>query len=442
VNDGSPIPPAQRVPSAGEAARAHAIPRDALRNFLDAAIEHARADRARLAVMIVSLLRSDRLDALFGLSQAALAGIAEARLADVLKASDRYLRVSDTKLCVVLPGLRSDAQAVLAAAKIARCLEAPYALEGRQATLRPVIGIACFPDHASTAEQMVVNADIALRVARARDLSSYMFQREDRVEVHAYLGLETALREAIETNQLGIHYQPQIDLRSGHCVGVEALLRWTAADRGPIAPAIAIRIAEQNGLIGGLTAWIANTVVRHQSEWRRRGLELCASINLSTVNLVDHDFPAQLAQMLGTWGADPGLITLEITESSTIDDADRSLAVLRRLKALGVKLAVDDFGTGYSSLSYVKRFPLDELKIDKLFVQHMRGSRGDQAIVRSVIDLAHNFDLKVVAEGVEDAATLAELRAMGCDLAQGFHISQALPSNALLHWLETGAAAP
>ena len=143
-----------------------------------------------------------------------------------------------------------------------------------------------------------------------------------------------------------------------------------------------------------------------------------------------------IGQALGTWQADPSHLTLEITENATINDMDYSLVIMNQLKKMGVKLSVDDFGTGFSSLSYVKRFPLDELKIDKLFVQHMRDNKGDQQIVRSVIDLAHNFDLTVVAEGVENEATLKELKRMGCDIAQGYVISRALPAAALMEWLK------
>ena len=164
-------------------------------------------------------------------------------------------------------------------------------------------------------------------------------------------------------------------------------------------------------------------------------MKLDVSINLSTLTLTDADLPDVVSQAIGTWGADPATVTLEITESATIGDADQSLAVMKRLKQMGIRLSVDDFGTGYSSLSYVKNFPLDELKIDKLFVQHMRKSKGDQQIVRSVIDLAHNFELSVVAEGVEDDATFKDLKKMGCDIAQGYLLSPALPSPQFLDWL-------
>ena len=189
-------------------------------------------------------------------------------------------------------------------------------------------------------------------------------------------------------------------------------------------------------MIGDVTGWVLGTVLRHQSEWKEHGVDLDVSVNLSTLNFMDVDLPEIISQALGTWRADPKTVTLEITESATIVDADQSIAVMKRLKAIGLRLSVDDFGTGYSSLSYVKDFPLDELKIDKQFVQQMRQSKGDQQIVRSVIDLAHNFELSVVAEGVEDEATLKELKKMGCDMAQGFLMSPALPAEQLMGWLK------
>lgn len=411
------------------------VDRSALRARLNAEIERATHERQRMAVIMMTLSRTDRLDEIFGASAGDILAIVREALPMALREIDWYTCLSENQLCVVLPALKSNAQAILAATKIAGVCDDLAA--GREVVfrVRPVIGIACFPDHGQEVGQLVVNADIAERIAWSKDLSQYLFEPSDRGEVHAYLGLEAALREAISTNQLEVHYQPQIHLGHGACVGVEALLRWTVPQRGPVPPPIVIRVAEECGLIGGLTAWIANTVIRHQSEWRQSGIAAPVSINLSTVNLVDHDLPEVFAQMIGTWGADPTMITLEITESSSISDADKSYAVLKRLKDLGLKLSVDDFGTGYSSLSYVRRFPLDELKIDKLFVQHMRQSRADQAIVRSVIDLAHNFDLQVVAEGVENEATREELQLMGCDVAQGYLIGVPMPAMALPQWL-------
>ena len=411
--------------------------RVALRSALANAIDHARMSQRHVAVLIIELSRPDRLEALLGIPTSDIMRRALKRLPGALRPVDRFVQLSDEKLCIFLPNLKSESQAWLAAGKLQQTLEAPFSFDDVVITARPIIGVALFPDHANQAEHLIVNADIAERIARSRDVAQHIFQAENRRETDAYLGLEGPLREAIRTNQLEVHYQPQVSLKSGKCLAVEGLLRWNLGERGPIAPPAIIRIAEANGMIGSLTSWVLNTVLRHQAEWRQHGLDLATGLNFSTVTLADTDLPDVMAQAMGTWGSDPARVTVEITESATIGDADQSLAVMNRLKKMGLRLSVDDFGTGYSSLSYVKKFPLDELKIDKLFVQHMRHTKGDQQIVRSVIDLAHNFELSVVAEGVEDEATYKELKKMGCDLAQGFLMSPALPAPALLEWLGT-----
>ena len=412
------------------------LPRGNLRATVANAIDHARIAQRTVGVLIVALSRGDRLDALFGIPTMDIMRQALQRLPDALRPVDRFVQLSDEKICVILPNLKTAAQVWLAADKVQQTLKAPYSFDDTIAHVRPIVGIACFPDHAEDAEELVVHADIAKRIARTRDVAQHVFQREDRRDADAYLGLEEPLREAIRTNRLEVHYQPQVSLKTGACRAVEGLLRWTLTDRGPISPPAIIRVAEANRMIGTLTAWVIGTVMRHQSEWKLLGVNLDVSINLSTLTLTDADLPDIMSQAIGTWGADPATITLEITESTTIGDADQSIAVMKRLKQMGLRLSVDDFGTGYSSLSYVKSFPLDELKIDKSFVQHMRQSRADQQIVRSVIDLAHNFDLSVIAEGVEDEATFKDLKKMGCDAAQGYFMSPALPATELLEWLK------
>ena len=412
------------------------LPRSALKSTLTNAIDHARMAQRVAAVLIVVLTRSDRLEALLGIPTSQIMQRALRRIASVLRPVDHFVQLSDEKLCVILPNLRSDALPLLAAGKIQQAFEAPFSFKENLVTVRPVIGIAAFPAQASTAEELLVHADIAERIARKRDIAQYVFQADDRRAADTYTGLSTELREAIRTNQLEVFYQPKIELKTGRCRSVEALLRWTTPDHGAIPPPVVIRVAEANGMIGLLTEWVLNTSLRHQSEWKHLGIMLDVAVNLSTITLGDAELPGVIGQALGTWQADPSHLTLEITENATINDTDYSLAIMNQLKKMGVNLSVDDFGTGYSSLSYVKRFPLDELKIDKLFVQHMRDNKGDQQIVRSVIDLAHNFDLTVVAEGVENQATLKELKRMGCDIAQGYVISHAIPSDALIEWLK------
>ena len=412
------------------------LQRTALKSSLTNAIDHARMAQRVVAVLIIVLARSDRLDAMLGVPTRQIMQDALLRIVAALRPADRFIQLSDEKICVILPNLRSDALPLLAAGKIQQAFESPFRIEENVLTVRPVIGIATFPAQAANADELLVHADIAEGIARSRDILHYVFQADDRRAADTYTGLNTELHEAIRTNQLEVHYQPKIELKTGRCRSVEALLRWTLPDHGAIPPPVVVRVAEGNGLIGALTEWVLNTTLRHQSEWKRQGIIIDVAVNLSTITLGDAELPGIVGQALGMWQSDPSRLTLEITEDATINDIDYSLAIMNQLKKLGVKLSVDDFGTGYSSLSYVKRFPLDELKIDKLFVQHMRNNKGDQQIVRSVIDLAHTFDLTVVAEGVEDEATLKELKRMGCDLAQGYTISPAIASVALIEWLK------
>jgi diguanylate cyclase len=413
----------------------HELTRETLRSTLGNAIDHARMSQRFVAVLVVELARTDKFEALFGVPTADVMRRALKRLPAVLRPADRYLQLADDKICIVLPNLKSITQAWLAGSKIQQTLEAPFSFENSMVLVRPVTGIASFPDHATTPEELVINADIAQNIARTRDLSQHVFQPDDRRDAEIYSGLEMMLRDALRANLLEVHYQPLIAFKNGKCEGVEALLRWNTPDRGYIEPGAIIRVAEANGMIGALTGWVLNTVLRNQNEWKREGHHIGVSVNLSTVSLTDSDLPDVITQTLGTWQTEPGDLTLEITESSTIGDMDMSLGILNRLKQTGVRLSVDDFGTGYSSLSYVKRFPLDELKIDKSFVQHMRHTKGDQQIVRSVIDLAHHFELSVVAEGIEDDATYKDLKKYGCDVAQGFHISQSLTATDLRAWI-------
>jgi diguanylate cyclase len=400
------------------------------------AIEYARISQRFVGLLMVQLMRPDKLEAIVGIPTAEIMKHAMRRLPGSLRPVDRLVAVTEDKIIILLPNLKSTAQAWLAAGKIQSTLEDGFSIEGEMMLVRPVVGIATFPDHAELAEELIVHADIAASVAAQRDVAQHVFQKEDRRDSDVYLGLEAPLREAIRTNQLALHFQPQLDLKTGKCVAAEALLRWSAPEYGIVAPATIVRIAEVSGSIGALTTWVINTTLRQHNEWLKRGISLNVSVNLSTVNLTDIELPEAIQQSIGTWNVNPERITFEITESATIGDAEKSIAVLNRIKALGVHIAVDDFGTGYSSLSYVKNFPLDELKIDKLFIQNMRHSEPDQKIVRSVIELAHSFKLKVVAEGVEDEATAKELKKMGCDLIQGYVLSPALPAHEFGEWLK------
>lgn len=399
------------------------------------AIEYAQMAQRTVSLLMIQIARPDKLDAIVGVPTASVTKQAIRRLPGSLRSVDRYVEVSEDKIAVLLPNLKTSAQALLAGEKLRRTLEAEFSIDGQRVIVRPVIGVASFPDDAKTAEELVIHADIAAGIAISRDLSQHVFEKENKRDKDIYLGLEADLREALQTNQMRLAFQPQIHMRTGKCDSVEALLRWDPTDRGPVSPTTIVRIAELSGIIGQLTEWVINSALRQHTEWARNGTGVGLSINLSSINLTDVDLPVTVRQSLGTWGNNPNDITLEITESVSLDDSQRTIGVLKQIRELGVQLSVDDFGTGYSSLAYLKDFPLNEIKIDRRFVQHIRHSRGDQQICRAVIDLAHTFDMRVVAEGVEDEVTYRELKKMGCDIAQGYFIAPAMPADELLAWL-------
>ena len=427
-----PAPPGDtdsRSPTPGESAR-----EDLLR-FLDRETAIAQATQGRLAVLLVELRRVDRLQALLkGPPAAVTISLVLERLRPALRADDRLAALSEEQVCIVLPRIAHPTQAVLAAVKCLRALDRPIAHEGGTAVLRPCVGIATVPENLADPAKLLMAADVARRIAGTREEGYHVFQSEDSIEAEVYHGLDIDLQRAIRSNELEVHYQPQVELATGRPVAAEALLRWRHPTSGPIAPATVVGIAESTGIIGTLTFWVLNAVLRHAAALSKEGITPQFSVNLSTRALVDSELPEIVEQALGTWNVPPGRITLEITESSMIGDAERSMAMLTRLKGTGVQLSIDDFGTGYSSLAYLKRFPVDELKIDKLFVSGLLADRGDHKIVRSVIDLAHNFDLRAVAEGVEDEPTRAELARMGCDLVQGFLVSRPLPDREFRAW--------
>ena len=303
--------------------------------------------------------------------------------------------------------------------------------------IRASIGIAIWPEHGEDADELVRGADMAAHIAAENGEEFHVLAPEDRRELQDLdADTESRLLQAIRENELLVYYQPQIDFSSGRCIGAEALLRWPASAMAQVSTATAIAIAEAGGLIAPLTIGVINTVLRDAVRQRREGIDLNLSINLSTRMLSDVEIPDIILQAIDTWDIPPEKLTFEITESVMIGDIERSLSVLNRLRDLGVRLSIDDFGTGYSSLAYMKRFPVQELKIDKSFVAHMLTSPGDRQIVQSVIDLSHNFGLQVVAEGVETIETFDELKAMGCDVAQGFLFSRALPYDEFIDWVK------
>jgi EAL domain-containing protein (putative c-di-GMP-specific phosphodiesterase class I)/GGDEF domain-containing protein len=410
--------------------------REALLKFLDRETAIARATGGRLSVLILELRRVDRVQALLrGPAPATTMMLVVDRLQKAMRPEDRVAAINDEQVCLVLPRLAHPSQAVLAAVKLLRALDRPISHEGGSAVLRPCVGIANLPEHGFDPAGLLMAADVSRHIAATREEGYHVFQSEDAFESEVYRGLDLDLERAIRANELELHYQPIIELGSGRPIGAEALVRWRHPQAGDISPLNIVAIAERRGHIGTLTHSILNGVLREGAHLRKKNVkEPRFAVNLSPKSLVDRELPAIVEQALGTWGATPGSLTLEIPESSTLSEAERTTAVLTRLKGIGVRLAIDDFGSGFSSLGELKRLPIDEIKIDRPFLAGMLSDKGDRALVRSAIDLAHHFGIAAAAEGVENPAVLDELQRLGCDYAQGFLIARPLTEKVFRDW--------
>jgi EAL domain-containing protein (putative c-di-GMP-specific phosphodiesterase class I) len=294
--------------------------------------------------------------------------------------------------------------------------------------------VAVHPDHAADSATLLQHADVATHAAKARHSSVQLFTPSLESRSVRRVGLADDLRRALDAGDLRVYFQPKVGLRDRRLVGVECLARWEHPVHGPVAPEDFVAVAEHTGQLGRLTEVVLREGLRRAREWEDAGRELPVSVNLSPRTLLDPAFPAHVAGLLGEYKVDPARLTLEITEGGVAGDPDRPLATLHALRELGIRLSVDDFGTGYSSLGYLRRLPVREVKIDRMFVQGMATDPGDLAIVRTAVDMARHFGLSVVAEGVESELTLGLLEEMGCDVGQGFLFSRPLPYERLDAW--------
>jgi diguanylate cyclase (GGDEF)-like protein/PAS domain S-box-containing protein len=363
------------------------------------------------------------------------------RLRCTLRESDTVARLGGDEFAAVLPGADAAAAAV-AAAKLQAALDVPMILEGRELSLAASIGIAAFPVHGADADSLLRRADIAMYTAKRAHAGVTTYAPDHDSHSSERLTLVAALRRAIALEELSLHYQPQVDVASGRLAGVEALVRWWHPDRGLILPDQFVPLAEQSGLIRELTRWVLAAALSQSAGWRKLGSGPGLSVNVSSYDLVDERLPEFVAAQLERWRFPAEQLTLEITASALLSDPERAIDVLTRFRKLGVRIALDDFGTGFSSLAYLKVWPLDEVKVDLSLVHGIVVDPGDRAIVRATIELAHSLGLDVVAEGVENAATLRLLEDMGSDRAQGYYLARPMPPSQLVRWCQTELSQP
>jgi diguanylate cyclase (GGDEF)-like protein len=344
-------------------------------------------------------------------------------------------RLGGDDFALLVPG---DVDADSVAERVLAVFDSAFVVEGLNIDLDVGLGAARSPDHGGDATTLLRHADTAMREAK-QDYSGYqMYDPDTEQHVPNRLALLGDLRRALDAgDQITLHYQPKIDLRTGDLAGVEALVRWNHPELGRMAPDTFIPIAETTSLIHTLTTTVLEMAVDQATIWLAQGRRIPVAVNLSTRCLLDRALPGRILDLLRRTGLPVSLLELEITESMGMADPGRAVATLGELHEAGIRLSVDDFGTGHSSMAYLQRLPVDELKIDRSFVHDIAANEANAVLVRTAISLGHNLGLSVVAEGVEIEDDVSALQALGCDTAQGYHFARPMPAADLLAWYAT-----
>lgn len=409
-----------------------------LRELLGDALAGVKERHQPLALLRVELERYREIEEALGDEDADKLVLEVAgRLRTIAEPAARLAHISEAEFALVVPGAGAE-QARQLAQRIVDALVVHVEIGGLLLDARSCIGVSMFPGHGTDAEILMRRAGNALGHARRSGTSPAFFRDGLDRERGRHIALMADLRRAIDRDELRLFCQPKLRMNPRSVCGAEALVRWCHPTLGLLNPGEFIALAESSGLITPLTHWVIDAALRQGYEWREQGLAHPLAINLSARDLRDPRLLDRIGDELATWGAQPGSIEFELTESALMEDPVAALETLRRLKRLDVSLTIDDYGTGYSSLSYLSRLPVDAIKIDQSFVTGMSTSKDAATIVRSTIALAHNLDLKVIAEGVEDQQTFDTLADWGCDMAQGYSISRPMPAAEFGAW--AGAA--
>ncbi|MEK6750148.1 MAG: EAL domain-containing protein [Pseudomonadota bacterium] len=400
---------------------------------LDFALKTSQHDNVPFSVMIMDLDRFKEVNDTLGHDAGdELLKEVGRRLTVHLHRNDTIGRLGGDEFAIILPNI-SDSEATIIATRIGRLIQEPIPVAGLSVMIAASLGIACYPEGGEDVATLMKNADIAMYQAKENKTGHCVYRSGINIHSRSRLALMGDLRHTIENDDLILHYQPIIELSTRKTRGFEALARWPHPKYGYVSPEHFVPIAEQMGLMRAFSYRVLDCALAQLKKWRYEGMDVTVSVNLSMRNLHDKEFPEQLEKLLQKWSVAPGTLVLEITESSMMNDPQYVLQALQLLRELKVNVAIDDFGTGYSSLTYLKRLPVQEIKIDRSFIRELVTNKDDATIVPAIIDLAHNLGLRVVAEGVQDEATLSVLRYLGCDLAQGFHIGRPVaPSDAVL----------
>jgi diguanylate cyclase (GGDEF)-like protein len=418
---------------------------DALTGLANRTLFHARVEqeleRARHTGDVVGVLALD-LDNFkdfnetlgHGEADGLLIGVAE-RLREAVGENGLVARLGSDDFGLLIVGVEGLGDLRQTAARVRSLLDDPFVIAGLRLGVSASVGIACSRERGVDGESLVRRADVAMHRAKVQRTGVEVYEQASDPYSPERLILAGELREGITRGELVLHYQPKLAVGTGEVVGVEALVRWRHPERGLVPPGEFIELAERTDVIGALTMNVLRMALGQVASWRRVGIHLPVAVNLPAQMLLDRDLPGDVASLLARFGLAADSLMLEITEGSLIHDPHRSAQILDTLSGMGVRIAIDDFGTGYSSLAWLKRFPVDEIKVDRSFVTELVNDESDAAIVRSTIELGRSLGMLVVAEGVETADVLERLADYGCDVAQGYLISRPVPAAQLVTWL-------
>ncbi len=352
-----------------------------------------------------------------------------------LREPDTMARMGGDEFSIILPSAQTIGGAVIVAQRLIEKYREPVLIQGRELEVSASLGIAMFPRHASSLDDLQKIADSAMYQAKRQHTGYIVYSEEMESVENDVLDLQRQLRKAIAGDEFVLHYQPKIEFSTHGISGVEALIRWQHPDRGLLQPDSFIPAAENSELIRPITEYVLRKATKQTAEWLASGHNLTVAVNVSAVNIQDESFAETVAQILKETELPAELLELELTESAVMSKPDKAIECIKKLHEIGVQMSIDDFGTGYTSMSQLKGLLVTKIKIDRSFVKNMVACHSDAVIVRTAVDLSHSLGFKVVAEGVEDQSTWDELASLGCDSAQGFHMGMPLAPDEFAEWL-------
>jgi diguanylate cyclase (GGDEF)-like protein len=402
---------------------------------LHQAVLESAGSGQKVAVLSLKMSGMRRLRGLYGrefIDQ--MARTIHDRIQSTLRPSDHMQALGGCEFLLCLPYIKNTGHLRLAIKKLITQLEQEFELGGQVVTSPPAIGASLYPDTTWELEELINTAEHALAQARSND-DTYQISEPLSTDTPSRWDVEEDFRRGINQDELILFYQPQIELSSGKVIGAEALIRWNHPDRGLITPSLFIPVIEQTDIIHEVTHWCLHRALRELKDWLGLGLDLSVSVNIASRNFREPSFNEIVMNALGLWDIPSNRLILEITESAVLDSLKYVSDELGAFREAGVRISIDDFGTGYSSLSYLSRLPIDELKIDRSFIRKLTEQEQDQRIVAAIVQMANEFRLNAVAEGIEDPAASNMLKELGCQYGQGYHIARPMPADDFSDWL-------